>query len=37
MRLEYYELFSKFFLGGGMRYAPLTLLPAAEEQRARAR
>jgi V/A-type H+-transporting ATPase subunit I len=34
MRLEYYELFSKFFLGGGKRFAPLTLLPAAEEGRA---
>jgi V/A-type H+-transporting ATPase subunit I len=37
MRLEYYELFSKFFRGGGMRFAPLQRLPAAEEQRARPR
>ncbi len=27
LRLEYYEFFSKFFSGGGMRYKPLTLLP----------
>jgi V/A-type H+-transporting ATPase subunit I len=32
MRLEYYEFFSKFFSGGGMRYQPLTLLPPADEQ-----
>jgi V/A-type H+-transporting ATPase subunit I len=31
MRLEYYEFFSKFFMGGGMRYKPLTLLPTADE------
>jgi V/A-type H+-transporting ATPase subunit I len=31
MRLEYYEFFSKFFSGGGMRYEPLTLLPKAEK------
>ena len=31
MRLEYYEFFNKFFTGGGMRYKPLTLLPAADE------
>jgi V/A-type H+-transporting ATPase subunit I len=31
MRLEYYEFFGKFFTGGGLRYDPLTLLPAAEE------
>jgi V/A-type H+-transporting ATPase subunit I len=31
MRLEYYEFFSKFFSGGGMRYEPLTLLPPADE------
>lgn len=31
MRLEYYEFFSKFFLGGGMPYVPLTPLPAGEE------
>jgi V/A-type H+-transporting ATPase subunit I len=30
-RLEYYELFDKFFTGGGMRYEPLTLLPRVEE------
>jgi V/A-type H+-transporting ATPase subunit I len=26
MRLSYYELFSKFFSGGGMRFEPLTLI-----------
>jgi V/A-type H+-transporting ATPase subunit I len=31
MRLEYYELFSKFFAGGGMCYQPISLLPTAEE------
>ncbi len=31
MRLEYYEFFSKFFIGGGMPYVPLTPLPAGEE------
>jgi V/A-type H+-transporting ATPase subunit I len=31
MRLEYYEFFSKFFSGGGLRYEPLTLLPPANE------
>jgi len=31
MRLEYYEFFSKFFIGGGMPYAPLTPLPTGEE------
>lgn len=31
MRLEYYEFFSKFFKGGGSRYEPLTLRPAAED------
>jgi V/A-type H+-transporting ATPase subunit I len=31
MRLEYYEFFSKFFLGGGTPYVPLTPLPAGEE------
>jgi V/A-type H+-transporting ATPase subunit I len=25
LRLEYYEFFTKFFTGGGLRYAPLTL------------
>jgi V/A-type H+-transporting ATPase subunit I len=29
MRLEYYEFFSKFFTGGGARYKPLTVQPAA--------
>lgn len=31
MRLEYYEFFSKFFSGGGLRYEPLTLLPPADK------
>ena len=31
MRLEYYEFFSKFFTGGGMRYEPLTLSSSNEE------
>jgi V/A-type H+-transporting ATPase subunit I len=31
MRLEYYEFFSKFFTGGGMRYDPLTLLSTVKE------
>ena len=31
MRLSYYEFFSKFFTGGGMRFEPLTLTPLAEE------
>ncbi len=31
MRLEYYEFFSKFFIGGGMPYAPLTPLPTGED------
>jgi V/A-type H+-transporting ATPase subunit I len=31
MRLEYYEFFSKFFTGGGLRYKPLTLLPTPDE------
>jgi V/A-type H+-transporting ATPase subunit I len=31
MRLEYYEFFSKFFSGGGMRYEPLTLLPPVDK------
>ncbi len=30
MRLSYYEMFSKFFTGGGMRYEPLTLYPTKE-------
>jgi V/A-type H+-transporting ATPase subunit I len=29
LRLEYYELFTKFFTGGGLRYTPLTTLPEA--------
>ena len=31
MRLEYYEFFSKFFVGGGKRYEPLTLRPVVRE------
>jgi V/A-type H+-transporting ATPase subunit I len=31
MRLEYYEFFSKFFTGGGMRFEPLTLSASKEE------
>lgn len=31
MRLEYYEFFSRFFRGGGLRYKPLTLLPPTDE------
>jgi len=31
LRLEYYEFFSKFFSGGGVRYRPLTLIPRGEE------
>jgi V/A-type H+-transporting ATPase subunit I len=31
MRLEYYEFFSKFFTGGGVRYEPLSLQPNAEK------
>jgi V/A-type H+-transporting ATPase subunit I len=27
LRLEYYEFFSKFFVGGGTRYTPLTAIP----------
>jgi V/A-type H+-transporting ATPase subunit I len=27
LRLEYYEFFSKFFIGGGIRYNPVGLLP----------
>jgi V/A-type H+-transporting ATPase subunit I len=30
MRLSYYEFFSKFFAGGGIRFEPLTLVPEAE-------
>jgi V/A-type H+/Na+-transporting ATPase subunit I len=29
LRLEYYELFSKFFSGGGTPYQPLSLIPQA--------
>jgi V/A-type H+/Na+-transporting ATPase subunit I len=28
LRLEYYELFSKFFTGGGVQFSPLRMLPA---------
>jgi V/A-type H+-transporting ATPase subunit I len=31
MRLSYYEFFSKFFTGGGMRFEPLSLSPSQEE------
>lgn len=31
MRLEYYEFFSKFFSGGGLRFQPLTVQPSAEK------
>ena len=31
LRLEYYEFFSKFFSGGGVRYRPLTLISKGEE------
>jgi len=31
LRLEYYEFFSKFFTGGGLRYCPLTLVSKGEE------
>jgi len=31
LRLEYYEFFSKFFSGGGMRYRPLTLVSREEK------
>jgi V/A-type H+/Na+-transporting ATPase subunit I len=31
MRLEYYEFFSKFFMGGGARFEPLTLRTNAEK------
>ena len=31
LRLEYYELFSKFFTASGERYQPLTLLASEEE------
>lgn len=32
MRLSYYEFFGKFFTGGGMRFEPLVLNPAKDEQ-----
>ncbi len=31
MRLSYYEFFSKFFTGGGLRFEPLILTPVREE------
>ncbi len=31
MRLEYYEFFSKFFVGGGKRFEPLALRPLVEK------
>jgi V/A-type H+-transporting ATPase subunit I len=31
LRLEYYEFFSKFFSGGGVRHSPLTLISRGEE------
>jgi V/A-type H+-transporting ATPase subunit I len=31
LRLEYYEFFSKFFAGGGMRHRPLMLVSRREE------
>ena len=30
LRLEYYELFSKFFIGGGLRFSPLSMLSAEQ-------
>jgi V/A-type H+-transporting ATPase subunit I len=32
LRLEYYEFFSKFFSGGGVRYRPLALIPRNESE-----
>jgi len=32
MRLSYYEFFGKFFTGGGMRFEPLVLTPAKNEE-----
>jgi V/A-type H+-transporting ATPase subunit I len=31
MRLEYYEFFSKFFTGGGLRFEPLRLQSADDK------
>jgi V/A-type H+-transporting ATPase subunit I len=31
LRLQYYEFFSKFFSGGGLRYHPLSLIPRGRE------
>jgi V/A-type H+-transporting ATPase subunit I len=31
MRLHYYELFGKFFTGGGLRFEPLKVTPSNEE------
>jgi V/A-type H+-transporting ATPase subunit I len=31
MRLEYYEFFSKFYMGGGIQYKPLTIVPPVED------
>ena len=31
LRLEYYEFFSKFFTGGGVRFEPLTLPPTSDK------
>jgi V/A-type H+-transporting ATPase subunit I len=31
MRLHYYEIFGKFFHGGGMQFEPLKLNPSQEE------
>jgi V/A-type H+-transporting ATPase subunit I len=31
MRLSYYEFFSKFFSGGGMRFDPINLAPAEDD------
>jgi V/A-type H+-transporting ATPase subunit I len=32
LRLEYYELFSKFFSGNGVHFRPLSLIPRGEEK-----
>jgi V/A-type H+-transporting ATPase subunit I len=31
MRLSYYEFFSKFFSGGGMRFDPINLAPSEDD------